>query len=155
MRNWIGWKKKISEEKKNSDKENATQKSRKSITEHFEEKKRKKLEKAKKLKSKWELMRICLEFIEQNEDWLIASRMERQYDEEKRKELWEKELRFKKIEEKKNKNLGKIKTKEETEKLNLVKKKIKLFGKISVQKPLPSTPVQATQPKMQTLQPKS
>ena len=78
-----------------------------SISEYFEKKRLEKISRAKKLNEKWELLRLCLNFIEENEEWLIADRLEREYNEEKRKELWEKEMRFKKISEKRRKKLEK------------------------------------------------
>jgi hypothetical protein len=64
---------------------------RKSISEYFEEKRREKLARSQKLKEKWALLRTSLDFIENNEDWLIANMLERKYEEDKRIATWEKE----------------------------------------------------------------
>ena len=55
------------------------------IIDYFEEQKK---EKAKMLERTWELLRTSLRFIDENEDWLITSRMERQMDGPKRMERW-------------------------------------------------------------------
>ena len=36
-------------------------------------------------------MRVCVNYIEENEDWLLANRMERSYQEEERQRAWERE----------------------------------------------------------------
>jgi hypothetical protein len=61
------------------------------------------LEKAKKLSDKWELLRLCTAYIEENEEWLIADRLERSYNDQQRQLLWEKEMRLKRVGEKKRK----------------------------------------------------
>ena len=61
------------------------------IIDYFEEQKKDKKEKAKMLESTWELLRTSLRVIEENEEWLITSRMERQMDEPKRMKRWTEE----------------------------------------------------------------
>ena len=54
--------------------------------------KRKKKETARRLEASWDLLRPSLELIEENETWSIASRMERQYNQERRMEMWEQDM---------------------------------------------------------------
>ena len=72
---------------------------------------RKKKGKARKLEENWNLLRECIQYIEENEPLLIASRMERSYDQEKRLTMWERETS-------KPKTLTKPKLKEERDKEN-------------------------------------
>jgi hypothetical protein len=53
--------------------------------------KTKKKERASKLEERWRLMHECIEYLEKNEPWLIASRLERQHDQNKRLKMWEQE----------------------------------------------------------------
>ena len=39
-------------------------------------------------------MKVCVKYIEENEEWLITSRLERSHQEEERQKLWEKEERL-------------------------------------------------------------
>ena len=54
------------------------------IIDYFEEQKKNKKEKAKMYERTWELLRTSLRVIEENEDWLITSRVEGEMDEPKR-----------------------------------------------------------------------
>ena len=63
------------------------------VTEYFEEKRQTVQKDAKRLEESWELLKTSLEFIEENETWIISGRMERQYSHERRMEIWEDELK--------------------------------------------------------------
>ena len=41
------------------------------------------------MEDSWKMMKECIQYLKQNEPWLIASRLERQHDQEKRLEMWE------------------------------------------------------------------
>ena len=69
-----------------------------SISDYFNQKRQDQQSRAKKLQDHWELMKTCLEFIEQNEDW--------PYLEEERVKKWEKEQRLQEVWEKKKKLKG-------------------------------------------------
>ena len=58
-------------------------KEKKTITEYYQEKRRDQKEKARMLEAKWDLMKDCVTYLEENEEWFIASMMERMYDEER------------------------------------------------------------------------
>jgi hypothetical protein len=41
--------------------------------------------------------RCCVKYIEENEDWLTTNRLERSYQQEERKKMWEKEERLERM----------------------------------------------------------
>ena len=40
---------------------------------------------------------VCAKYIEENEEWLITNRLERSYQQEERKKMWEKEERLERM----------------------------------------------------------
>ena len=62
-----------------------------SLTEYFEEQKKNRLENARKIKESWELMSLCVSYIEENAEIWIVNIREREGEERKKQELWDKE----------------------------------------------------------------
>ena len=60
------------------------------------------------LKTNWELMKACLDYLDQNEEWLVAGKIERTILQEDRASVWEKELRMLEGKEKKKKSVEQI-----------------------------------------------
>ena len=65
-----------------------------SVADCFSSKREEKIKRASQLEDHWELMKVCVKYIEENEEWLITSRLERSHQEEERQKLWEKEERL-------------------------------------------------------------
>ena len=84
-----------------------------SITDYFKNKREEKQTTAKQLQDHWELMKVCVKYIEENEDWLIANRLERSYQEEERQRMWEREERLARMRKKKSEMQRKISDKNE------------------------------------------
>ena len=89
-----------------------------------EDEKKERLDKAKKLKENWELMRLCVEYIEENEEFLKENEKERDERRKKEIELWEWEEEKKKLKKKDGIAVGKQKQKKE----ELLEKRNKLEG---------------------------
>ena len=53
------------------------------------------------MKESWELMRLCVTYIEENEDRWIVKKIEREGEERKKQELWDKEEEIRGEEKKK------------------------------------------------------
>ena len=80
----------------------------------------------------WELKKVFVKYIQENEEWLIADRLERSYQQEERQKMWEKEERMKMM-SKRNETKRKIKTKistgeEKDEKMHLKDGKYQMDG---------------------------
>ena len=61
------------------------------LTDYFEKKREEKNAGARQLQDYWEQMRMCVDYIEENEVWLRTNRMERSYQKEEREKAWERE----------------------------------------------------------------
>ena len=68
-----------------------------SITDYYNDKREEKQTRAKQLTDNWELMKVFVQYIEENEEWLIANSLERSYQEEERQRMWAR-VRMKKSE---------------------------------------------------------
>ena len=78
-----------------------------SIADKLNEKRKEQIEKVRTMKSNWEMISNCVEYIEQNEERLSTGGMDNQSLTEGRVEIWEKERKseWKKREKKKKRDL--------------------------------------------------
>ena len=77
------------------------------ITDYFDKKREENKARARQLQDHWDLMKVCVDYIEENEDWLIANRMERSYQDEERQRAWEREEKLAGVKSKKSEMLRK------------------------------------------------
>ena len=59
---------------------------KKSFSKFIEDKRKEKMARERKIEESWKRMKSCIDYIEENEDWLIQSKMERNHDEASRME---------------------------------------------------------------------
>ena len=65
-----------------------------SVADCFSTKNEEKIRRTKQLEDHWDLMKVCVKYIEENEEWLTTNRMERTNQQEERRKMWEKEDRL-------------------------------------------------------------
>ena len=65
-----------------------------SVADCFSTKNEEKIRRTKQLEDHWDLMKVCVKYIEENEEWLTTNRMERTNQQEGRRKMWEKEDRL-------------------------------------------------------------
>ena len=56
---------------------------------YFEGNGQEKKRRTRQVEDHWEKIKTCVDYTEKNKDWLIASRLERSYQEEEREKMWE------------------------------------------------------------------
>ena len=65
-----------------------------SVADSFSTKRDDKIRAENQLGDQWDLLEVCVKYIEENEDWLTTNRLERSYQQEEKKKMWEKEERL-------------------------------------------------------------